>query len=508
MDDLRQLIHQAQKRDTDAFDALVSFYREFALRYACSIIGDREAAQDIVQEAFIQAYLHLPSLREPEVFPVWLRAIVSHCSSRVMRRKRLPIVPLDAIAEYTIENVDATAVELSEVVHKAIRQLPDHERVVTQLYYLEGFTQQEIADMLSVPLTTVNNRLHASRRRMKPQLLPLREPGNRQQEKEATTMLTYNTTQRTLLKGDAVFTIRIMTEADLPAMRRLDAEITAGLEFANAQRSPGSESYPGGPWAEDVWLCAHFQRCQAAGNITLLAENADDKLVGFADLWATVEPAPFGSSLCVEVVDYLWEYHALGLDMIFLQEAEKVAIAAGIPALDTRADVSGSDYSALRHLGLQVFYESDRIICNCAALQGGKLPAKRLIAQAEFDPSDLLRINHWAPTDFDFTHDPGRPPAHEFFVGGHRVIADFWRLWKPGQQVPISCELFAPPQALKSQVLMTKILKATATIAASLGAKDLELPYPSALSLDSSPNWLDKREFEWAWMRKVVTMPE
>lgn len=504
MDDLRRWVRQARERDAAAFDALVRHYRESALRYAHAILRDGDAAQDVVQEAFVEAYLHLPSLRQPDAFPVWLRAIVSHCASRLLRRKRVPVAPLDDIAEFAVETVDPAALELTVRVHDAIRQLPDHERVVTQLFYLEGYSQREIANLLRVPVTTINNRLHASRRRMKPRLTLLREPVDRPMQREGMPMLVHETTQRTLLKGDAIVTISTLTEDDLPAVRRLNDEIDAGIELANAQRTPGGESTPGGPWADDAELRDHFQRYQAAGNITLLAQDADGKLVGWADLWATVEPEPFGAALDVECCEYLWEYHHLGLETIFLQEAVKVAAAAGLPALDIGTNTANGMYQDLRRFGLRVFYESDRVLCRCAALKGEQLPACRLLSQAEFDPTGLLRVNHWAPTDFDFTHEPGRPPDHEFFIDGHRVIADFWRLWEPGQQAPINCELFAPPPALHSPVLMMIILTATATIAASLGAEELGLPYPSALPLEAPPAWVGQREFEWAWLRKRV----
>jgi len=307
-----------------------------------------------------------------------------------------------------------------------------------------------------------------------------------------------------LLKGDAVVTIRSMTADDMPAMRRLNDEIDAGIELANAQRTPGNENVPGGPWSEDDLLREHFQRYQAAGNITLLAQDAGGKLVGWADLWATVEPAPFGASLAVQCCEYLWEYHYFGLETILLQEAEKVAVGAGLPALDIGTNTANGMYQDLRRFGMRVFYESDRVMCQCNLLKSEKLPAVLLISPAEFNFTGLLRINHWAPTDFDFTHEPGRPLAHEFSVDGNLVIADFWRLWEPGQQVPINCELFAPPRALHSSALMTKILNATAKIAASLGAEELGLPYPSALPLDDAPVWMGQREFEWAWLRKRI----
>jgi hypothetical protein len=295
-----------------------------------------------------------------------------------------------------------------------------------------------------------------------------------------------------------------MVLEDIPAMRRLDEEITAGISFANAQRPPGAESYPGGPWSDDAWLLEHFQRYQAKGNITLLAEDQTGRLVGFADLWAAHETEPFGDSLDVECIDHLWEYNYLGLESVLLEEAEKVVQAAGLPAVDIGTNTSGGHYPTLRGFGMKVFYEYDKAWCKCGPKPARWKPSYRELPPEEFDRSGLIRVSHWGPTDFDFAPEPGRAGAYEFTVDGHRVVADLWRLWEPGQTTPIDCELFAPPEALTSPELMSRILRETALVAGEAGAEVIPLPCPSDLLLNDSLITVTKREFASAWMRKAV----
>lgn len=500
-----------------AFDEIVRCFRGFALRYAYTIVHDWELAHDAVQDSFVQAYTHLPGLREPSAFPVWLRTIVSRCCGRILSGKEPPTIDLDAAQDAPSQFPDpldlAAQHELMDRIHTAIGALPDLERTVTQLFYMDGLSQKEIADSLGIPATTVNNRLHSSRTRLRLAMgdemgrAPTSESrrGGRtshKADKEAETMLQYSTTVRRLLKGDTTIVIKPMTEDDIPAMRRLDDEITAGLELANACRAPGNESSVGGPWAQTDELRRHFRKYQDSGNMIILAEDNSGKLIGFADLWATDEPEPFGRSLDVECIDFLWEYYSLGLETVLLQEAEKVAVLSRLPALDIGTNTSSGDYPSLRRFGMRLFYEYDKIRCNCGAAGPRATPAYRVLPPDGFDRTGLLRISHWCPTDFEFDHTPGRPGVYEIHANGERAVVDLWRLYDMSPDRPIDCEIYAPPSALTSSGLMTEILNAAAILASEAGATDIPLPCPPGIDLGGFLFPITKREFAYAWMRK------
>ena len=177
MDDLRSLLLLAASGDTAAYDRIVSRFRDMAYSYAYSILRDFGLAEDVAQEVFVQAFHDLPTLREPMAFPGWLRRIVFKQCDRLLRRKHVAVVPLDEATEIAAreigpeENMEVR--ERRAAVLSAIGALPDREREVTLLFYIRDYSQREIADFLQVPVTTVNNRLHAARRLLRERMVEM-----------------------------------------------------------------------------------------------------------------------------------------------------------------------------------------------------------------------------------------------------------------------------------------------------------------------------------------------
>src|SRR3954471_19099087 len=92
--DHEQLVRRAAKGEVQAFVDLTRRFQHVAFGSALAQVRDFQQAEDIVQEAFVAAWTGLPSLAEPAAFPGWLRGIVRHHAFRVLRRKRLHVVPL------------------------------------------------------------------------------------------------------------------------------------------------------------------------------------------------------------------------------------------------------------------------------------------------------------------------------------------------------------------------------------------------------------------------------
>ncbi len=179
MEKLESLVTAARAGDLDAYGRIVRRFQDMGYGYAYSILGDFHLAEDAAQEAFIEAYQCLGNLREAAAFPGWFRRIVfKHCD-RLRRRKQVPAVPLDAAAGVASrERPPAQAAEDREMRDKvlaAIRQLPEQERTVTTLFYINGYSQSDIAEFLEVPAGTVKSRLAASRNRLKERMLNMVE---------------------------------------------------------------------------------------------------------------------------------------------------------------------------------------------------------------------------------------------------------------------------------------------------------------------------------------------
>ena len=325
--------------------------------------------------------------------------------------------------------------------------------------------------------------------------------------------LSYEKMRRRLPGGDEEVLVRVMTREDIPAMRRLDDEITAQLDAWNIYRPPGAEWCPGGPWSTDEWLTQHFEKFERTGNITLLAEEeATGRLVAFADLWAGHEPEPFGDSLDVECIDYLREYYHLGIEIALLEEAEKVARAAGLGALDIGTNTASGDYPSLRRLGMHVFYECDFVTCRCTPIPPDWKLERRMVKLADLDLSGLVKVEHWSPSDFTHMADDERVYIAEFVVSGERVVLE---LFGPEDQArnimlpvpehaPQSADLFASPTALKSPERMSAILRQCAYLAGEAGAQQIKLSCPSEIALDPAMVDVVGREFGYAWMRKKL----
>jgi RNA polymerase sigma factor (sigma-70 family) len=177
VEELRSLVTRARAGDLAAYGEVVRRFQDMAFGYAYSILSDFHLAEDAAQEAFIQAYRDLGKLDEPAAFPGWFRRIVfKHCD-RLRRRKQVATVPLISAGGVASQSPGpaekAERREMADQVLAAIRSLPDDERTVTTLFYINGYSQKEVAEFLEVPVTTVNNRLHASRKRLRERMVPM-----------------------------------------------------------------------------------------------------------------------------------------------------------------------------------------------------------------------------------------------------------------------------------------------------------------------------------------------
>jgi RNA polymerase sigma factor (sigma-70 family) len=177
VEELGSLVTRARLGDIDAYADIVGRFQDMGFGYAYSILGDFHLAEDVTQEAFIQAYRDLDDLRDAAAFPGWLRRIVfKHCD-RQIRRKKLLTISLDAGSVAASPEPGpaelAERAELKEAVLAALHSLPEKERMVTTLFYINAYSQKEIASFLDVPVTTVDGRLRVSRKRMRERMLKM-----------------------------------------------------------------------------------------------------------------------------------------------------------------------------------------------------------------------------------------------------------------------------------------------------------------------------------------------
>lgn len=167
----------ARAEKSQAFGEIVYRFQDLAFACAYSVLGDFHLAQDTAQEAFITAWRNLDQLRKPEAFPGWFKRIVLTQCYRQTRGKHLETTVLEAAANIPAADPDpATTYECVEErarILGAIRELPEHERMATILFYIGDYSQNEIASFLEVPVTTVKKRLHSARGRLRERMVEM-----------------------------------------------------------------------------------------------------------------------------------------------------------------------------------------------------------------------------------------------------------------------------------------------------------------------------------------------
>ena len=177
MEELKSLVIRARSGDLEAFGTIVRRFQDMAYGCAYSFLGDFHLAEDVAQEAFIEVYRQLPNLRNPEAFPGWFRRIIFKYCDRITRSKYPKTISLDAaVATAANDAGPAQMAEQQEVkgkVLEAVSTLPEHQRMVTTLFYINGYSQRDIAEFLEVPVTTVKKRLHDSRERLKERMIDM-----------------------------------------------------------------------------------------------------------------------------------------------------------------------------------------------------------------------------------------------------------------------------------------------------------------------------------------------
>lgn len=175
MEDLKALLIRAKIGDHDAFTAIVRRFQDMAVGYAYSILGDFHLAQDAAQEAFFSAFNLLHQLRDPMRFSGWFRRIIVKQCDRIARKNRPQPVPDEMLMELPADVADPAEMlaerETKELVRQAMNALPPNHRRVTTLFYINEYSYKQIADFLEIPVTTVDNRLRASRKQLKERMI-------------------------------------------------------------------------------------------------------------------------------------------------------------------------------------------------------------------------------------------------------------------------------------------------------------------------------------------------
>lgn len=161
-----ELVARIRRGDAEAYDALVGRYMRVAYRIAFRLLGHREDAEDLVQDAFVAALENLDGFRPGRSFKPWLVRILVNRGTNARRARAVRVtepLPDDAVASVPPPDRDAEQAELRDRTRAALDALPERQRIIAELFELEGFTGAEIAEMLEISPGTVRWHLHQAR---------------------------------------------------------------------------------------------------------------------------------------------------------------------------------------------------------------------------------------------------------------------------------------------------------------------------------------------------------
>jgi RNA polymerase sigma factor (sigma-70 family) len=202
-----ELIFLSKQGDKDAFGQLVLRYQPMAQRLATRVIGNGDLAQELVQDAMLQAYLSLEKLNDPARFKSWLYGIVLNVCRNDLRRHKVIFFPLETMLENQVDErlpvtgrspdpqLVAEQEELQTTVLEAVDTLSHKNRSTILLFYHEQLSLQEVANCLNISVGAVKGRLHKSRHQLRKQLSHLQDQIQLTSLQETKTMVASTSSQ-------------------------------------------------------------------------------------------------------------------------------------------------------------------------------------------------------------------------------------------------------------------------------------------------------------------------
>jgi RNA polymerase sigma-70 factor (ECF subfamily) len=181
------IVRRVQGGDVEAFDALVSKYRERVVGIVYNMTSNREDAADLAQDAFIKAFQSIHRFAGQASFFTWLYRIAVNSTLSHLRKNRMrsffslesikgddPVSRevIDALTDKTGAGPEAFIGELQEKLNDAMQKLSISHRTVVTLFEIDGLSHQEIADVMDCSVGTVRSRLHYAKQLLQAELQP------------------------------------------------------------------------------------------------------------------------------------------------------------------------------------------------------------------------------------------------------------------------------------------------------------------------------------------------
>jgi RNA polymerase sigma-70 factor (ECF subfamily) len=159
MESDQELIELANRGNPDAFEALYHRYRNWVYRLAWRFTANQQDALDVLQETFTYVLGKFPGFELTASMTTFLYPVVRHLSIAVRRKNRRFTSDEEMLSELAAPVPEETGQARSELA-AVMKVLPDEQREVLLMRFVDDMSLQEIADALNIPLGTVKSRLH------------------------------------------------------------------------------------------------------------------------------------------------------------------------------------------------------------------------------------------------------------------------------------------------------------------------------------------------------------
>jgi len=167
-DEHYELVAACKRGDRQSQFKLYNLYVKAMYNTALRIVQDEAEAEDVLQEAFIDAFTRLGDFRQESTFGLWMKQIVVNKSISALRKRKVEWCAIETdefIAEEDTEESDDITFQV-ETIKNAINKLPEGYRLVLTLYLLEGYDHQEIAHILRINEVTSRSQFLRGRKKL------------------------------------------------------------------------------------------------------------------------------------------------------------------------------------------------------------------------------------------------------------------------------------------------------------------------------------------------------
>lgn len=172
--EIEALVARAQEGQRSARHKLYQRYVQAMFNTALRITKNEDDANDVVQEAFVNAFRHLSSFKGEATFGAWLKRIVVNTALHHQHKRRLDTVPLETYHEDDSDTHEAVGFSSEdtenltvEQIRSAVAKLPEGYRNVLTLYLFEGYDHEEVAEILHISVGTSKSQYNRAKARLK-----------------------------------------------------------------------------------------------------------------------------------------------------------------------------------------------------------------------------------------------------------------------------------------------------------------------------------------------------